>query len=170
MRYSLLAVFLFVFAGIVSTGAWGCAAGGSSDGDLGDGDIGTADGGGGGPADSGHGVDGSGHKDGGPGLTDTGGGHKDATGEGSSGGEGGGGGKFTIGGMVTGLRGTGLALQDNGSDNLTITKNGAFTFAVPVASGGAYDVTAFIQPVSPSQTCSVTAGSGTVAKGAVTSV
>jgi hypothetical protein len=170
MRYSLLAVFLFVFAGIVSTGAWGCAAGGSSDGDLGDGDIGTADGGGGGPADSGHGVDGSGHKDGGPGLTDTGGGHKDATGEGSSGGEGGGGGKFTIGGMVTGLLGTGLVLQDNGSDNLTITKNGAFTFAVPVASGGAYDVTAFIQPVSPSQTCSVTAGSGTVAKGAVTSV
>jgi hypothetical protein len=170
MRYLLLAVFLSVLTVALSTGASGCAAGGSSDIDLGDGGIGTADGGGGGPADSGHGVDGSGHKDGGPGLTDTGGGHKDATGESSAGGEGGGGSKFTIGGMVTGLVGTGLVLQDNGSDNLTITKNGAFTFAVPVASGGAYDVTALIQPFSPSQTCAVSAGSGTVAKADVIGV
>ena len=41
----------------------------------------------------------------------------------SSGGSGTGTG-FTIGGTVTGLSGTGLVLQDNGGDNLTITKSG----------------------------------------------
>ncbi len=35
---------------------------------------------------------------------------------------------FTIGGAVTGLTGTGLVLQDNGGDNLTITKSGPFVF------------------------------------------
>lgn len=76
----------------------------------------------------------------------------------------------TIGGTVTGLTGTGLVLQDNGADNLTITKNGSFTFATALASGTAYAVTVSTQPTSPSQTCTVTSGTGTTASTNVTGV
>jgi len=76
----------------------------------------------------------------------------------------------TIGGTVTGLTGTGLVLQDNGGDDLTITKNGAFTFATSLASGTAYAVTVSTQPTSPSQTCKVSSGTGTTASTNVTSV
>ena len=75
----------------------------------------------------------------------------------------------TVGGSVSGLDGTGLVLQDNGGSNLSITMNGAFTFATPVSSGGTYDVTDRTQPSNPSQTCTVTNGSGT-ATGNVTNV
>ena len=74
---------------------------------------------------------------------------------------GGGTGPYTIGGTVTGLTGTGLVLQDNGGDNLTITKAGAFTFAKSITSGGAYLVTVVTQPTGPAQSCAVTGGSGT---------
>jgi 6-phosphogluconolactonase (cycloisomerase 2 family) len=76
----------------------------------------------------------------------------------------------TIGGTVTGLTGTGLVLQDNGADNLTITKTGSFTFATALASGTAYAVTVSTQPTSPSQTCTVTSGTGTTASTNVTGV
>jgi hypothetical protein len=85
--------------------------------------------------------------------------------KGASGGGGGGGGgngsttTFTIGGTVTGLTGTGLVLQDNGSDSLTISGNGPFTFHTAVS--GAYSVTVSTQPSNPAQTCTVTNGSGT---------
>lgn len=70
-------------------------------------------------------------------------------------------GTVTIGGTVTGLAGSGMVLQDNGGDNLSITKSGVFTFATPLAVGGAYNVTVLTQPTSPSQACSVANGSGT---------
>ncbi len=54
--------------------------------------------------------------------------------------------------------GSGLVLQDNLGDNLSITGNGAFTFATPVADGSAYAVTVLTSPSSPSQTCTVTGG------------
>jgi hypothetical protein len=66
----------------------------------------------------------------------------------------------TIGGNVTGLQGTGLVLQDNGGDSLTITKNGSFTFKTAVTNG-LYDVTVLTQPVSPNQICTVANGNGT---------
>jgi hypothetical protein len=62
---------------------------------------------------------------------------------------------------VTGLTGTGLVLQDNGGDNLTIAKAGTFTFAKSITSGGAYLVTVVTQPTNPAQSCAVTGGSGT---------
>jgi hypothetical protein len=68
---------------------------------------------------------------------------------------------YTIGGTVTGLAGTGLVLQDNGVDNLTINSNGSFTFATALSAGAAYDVTVKTQPSNPAQTCSVAAGQGT---------
>jgi 6-phosphogluconolactonase len=76
----------------------------------------------------------------------------------------------TIGGTVAGLTGTGLVLQDNGADNLSITKNGSFTFATALASGVAYAVTVATQPSSPTQSCTVTNGSGTTASANVTTV
>jgi 6-phosphogluconolactonase (cycloisomerase 2 family) len=76
----------------------------------------------------------------------------------------------TIGGTVTGLTGTGLVLRNNGGDSLTVSGNGAFTFATSIAEGSAYAVTAFTQPSNPSQTCVVSNGSGTVGGSNVTNV
>jgi hypothetical protein len=76
---------------------------------------------------------------------------------------------YAIGGTVSGLSGT-LVLEDNGGDDLSLTANGSFAFATPVASGVAYAATVFTQPGTPSQTCVVTNGSGTVAAAAVTTV
>jgi N-acetylneuraminic acid mutarotase len=76
---------------------------------------------------------------------------------------------FTIGGTVSGLTGTGLVLQDNGGNNLSITANGSFIFSTALTSGTAYAVTVLTQPSSPAQTCNVTDGSGT-ATANVTSV
>jgi hypothetical protein len=68
---------------------------------------------------------------------------------------------YTIGGTVSGLSGTGLVLQDNGGNNLTMSANGAFVFTTPLASGSAYAVTVLAQPSSPAQSCAVANGSGT---------
>ncbi len=78
---------------------------------------------------------------------------------------------YSIGGSVSGLAagpGVALVLRDNGGDSLTLTVDGAFTFASQVASGAGYDVTVASQPSG--QTCSVGNGSGTVATADVTSV
>src|SRR5207248_3315794 len=77
---------------------------------------------------------------------------------------------YTIGGTVSGLAGTGLVLRDGGGDDLTITANGTFAFATPIASGAPYAVTVSSQPGSPAQTCTVSAGAGTVGAAAVTGV
>ena len=52
---------------------------------------------------------------------------------------------YTIGGTVSGLTGTGLVLQDNGGNNLSVSASGSFTFSTAVASGAAYSVTVFTQ-------------------------
>jgi hypothetical protein len=84
---------------------------------------------------------------------------------------GGGSSTYTIGGTVSGLTGSGLVLQDNGGNNLSVSANGSFTFTTAITSGGAFSVTVFSQPSSPAQTCGVTAGaSGTVASANVTGV
>ncbi|HEX3819773.1 MAG TPA: hypothetical protein VHW45_05555 [Candidatus Sulfotelmatobacter sp.] len=68
---------------------------------------------------------------------------------------------YTIGGSVSGLSGSGLILQNNGSDNLSVSANGNFTFLTPIAAGGGYSVTVLTQPSNPAQTCTVSNGSGT---------
>ena len=69
---------------------------------------------------------------------------------------------YTIGGTVSGLSGTGLVLQDNGGNNLSVSANAtSFTFTTAIASGSAYSVTVFSQPSNPAQTCVVASGSGT---------
>jgi BspA type Leucine rich repeat region (6 copies) len=49
---------------------------------------------------------------------------------------------FTVGGTLTGLpAGDTVTLQDNGSDNLTLSNNGTFTFPTALPNGHAYSVT-----------------------------
>jgi hypothetical protein len=74
---------------------------------------------------------------------------------------------FSVGGTVSGLSGT-VVLQDNGGDDLSVTANGPFTFATPVASGSPYSVTVKTNPSG--QTCTVTSGSGTVGSANITNV
>ena len=50
--------------------------------------------------------------------------------------------EYTVGGQVSGLAGTGLVLQNNAGDNLSITDNGAFTFPTALADGSRYDMNA----------------------------
>jgi len=77
---------------------------------------------------------------------------------------------YTVGGTVAGLDGSGLVLQNNAADDLPINIDGDFTFATAVADGSPYAVTVLSQPSSPSQTCRVTNGSGTVSGANVTDV
>jgi sugar lactone lactonase YvrE/predicted SpoU family rRNA methylase len=77
---------------------------------------------------------------------------------------------YTIGGTVTGLTGTGLVLQDNNGDNLPVASAGTFAFHTELARGNSYSVSVLTQPASPTQTCVVTAGTGTVTGDNVTSV
>jgi len=65
---------------------------------------------------------------------------------------------ITIGGTVSNLTGS-LVINDNGADPLTVTASGAFTFALQLASGAAYDVAITAQPTG--QTCTLTNASGT---------
>jgi 6-phosphogluconolactonase (cycloisomerase 2 family) len=75
----------------------------------------------------------------------------------------------TIGGTVSGLAsGTQVTLANNGGDALTVTANGAFTFATPVPDTGSYAVTIGTRPIG--QTCSVSGGSGTGVAANVASV
>jgi hypothetical protein len=77
---------------------------------------------------------------------------------------------YTIGGTVSGLAGTGLVLQNNGGNNLTITANGSFTFTTTLLNGANYNVTVLTQPSSPHQLCSLANASGTVPGANVTNV
>ena len=77
---------------------------------------------------------------------------------------------YAVGGAVTGLKGAGLVLENNGADDVGVTASGAFTFKTLVASGKPYAVTVKTQPTSPSQTCTPTVASGTITNAAITTV
>jgi 6-phosphogluconolactonase (cycloisomerase 2 family) len=78
---------------------------------------------------------------------------------------------YLIGGAISGLNGTGLVLQDNGGDNLTVpAKATTFAFATGLPTGAAYAVTVLTQPSHPTQYCTVTNGSGNVASASISSV
>ena len=69
-------------------------------------------------------------------------------------------GTYIVGGTVSGLDvGQSVILQDNGGDDLTISANGPFSFAVKISSGGSYAVTVGTQPQG--LYCVVAGGSGT---------
>jgi formylglycine-generating enzyme required for sulfatase activity len=70
--------------------------------------------------------------------------------------------QYTVGGTVSGLLGTGLVLQNNGTDDLPIGANGSFTFTTTVASSSIYAVTVSTSPKGPLENCTVSNGTGTV--------
>ncbi len=75
---------------------------------------------------------------------------------------------YTIGGSITGLTESGLTLDDNGGDTLTVNSGATtFTFATALTSGATYDVTVASQPLG--ENCTATANTGT-ASANVTSV
>lgn len=76
---------------------------------------------------------------------------------------------FTIGGALSGLNsGAQITLADNGSDPLTLSANGNFTFHASVNQGGAYSVTVSTQPTD--ELCTVSQGVGSNVTANITSV
>ncbi len=73
---------------------------------------------------------------------------------------------YTISGTVTGLIGS-VVLENNGTDSVTVTSDGSFTFSAEVAHGDTYDITVTTQPSG--LVCSVSNGQG-VASNDVTNV
>jgi N-acetylneuraminic acid mutarotase len=65
---------------------------------------------------------------------------------------------YSIGGSIAGLSGT-IVLQNNGSENLSLSRDGSFAFNVTLQPNAAYDVTIVTQPAN--QVCSISNGSGT---------
>jgi 6-phosphogluconolactonase (cycloisomerase 2 family) len=62
-------------------------------------------------------------------------------------------------------------LRNNAGNDLAVAAaSGNFTFSTALAGGAAYNVTVATQPTSPSQTCAVTGGSGTVGTANVSTV
>jgi len=70
--------------------------------------------------------------------------------------------QYTVGGTVTDLTGSGLVLQNNGDDNLTINASGAFTFATPIDDLTAFSVSVLTPPNSPAQPCRISNNQGTI--------
>jgi hypothetical protein len=82
-------------------------------------------------------------------------------------------GAYTVGGTLTGLpAGDTVTLQDNGSDNLTLSANGPFTFPTALPNDHAYSVTVrgiFFGGLTPT-TCTLTNASGTISGANATNV
>ncbi len=74
---------------------------------------------------------------------------------------------YTVGGSLTSLSGT-IAIQNNGTDTLSLSANGVFTFPTAVSNGSTYSVTILTQPSG--QTCTVSNSSGTINGSNITNV
>ena len=74
---------------------------------------------------------------------------------------------FAVSGNISGLSGS-VVLQ-NGSDQLTLDHDGAFTFSARLLSGVSYAVS-FLSGSDPTQRCSVSSGTGTVSSADITDV
>lgn len=75
--------------------------------------------------------------------------------------------RYTVGGTVTGLTGSGLILQLNNSDDLAVTGS-TFTFAAALESGSSYAVSIHSQPFN--QVCALGNASGTLTAGDISDV
>ncbi len=76
-------------------------------------------------------------------------------------------GSYTVGGSVSGLSGT-VVLEDNGTDDLSLSANGPFTFDTALTTGSPYTVSVKTNPTG--QTCAVANGSDTIGSADVTNV
>ena len=76
---------------------------------------------------------------------------------------------YSIGGTLSGLAsGKSLVLTNNGSNPLTLSANGAFTFSTSFTDGSTYAVAVSTQPVG--QTCTVANPNGTLNSANITNV
>jgi hypothetical protein len=74
-----------------------------------------------------------------------------------------------ISGAVSGLNsGASVTLLDNGTDKVTVSSNGPFTFPTALTPGESYSVTVGTQPSG--QTCAVANGTGTVGSTNITNI
>ncbi len=69
--------------------------------------------------------------------------------------------RFIVGGVASGVSGGGLVLA-LGQDTVPIASNGPFTFPGALEAGASYDVTVASRPSAPSQSCTVTGGTGVI--------
>jgi hypothetical protein len=69
---------------------------------------------------------------------------------------------YTIGGTVTGLAGSGLVLQNNDADDLSVVSDGDFVFATALTDGSDYAISILTQPQNPDQSCVLFNASGQV--------
>lgn len=77
---------------------------------------------------------------------------------------------YSVGGTLQGLAGTGLILQNNGTDDIAVGADGVFRFPAAIPNGGIYVVTVSQQPFSPKSSCTILNGSGNIRGGDVTNV
>jgi Kelch motif len=75
-----------------------------------------------------------------------------------------------LGGNAVGLKGSGLVLHNEGGDDLLVKNDGLFHFATQLPMSTPYAVTIKTQPSSPTQTCSVSGGTGTTGASDIWSV
>ncbi len=76
---------------------------------------------------------------------------------------------YTVGGTISGLTASGLVLQNNASDDLSVSSGAtSFQFSTEVAYGGSYSVTVSSQPTGLS--CTVSNGTGSNVTADVTDV
>ncbi|MEM6533951.1 MAG: hypothetical protein AAF654_15125 [Myxococcota bacterium] len=76
--------------------------------------------------------------------------------------------RFSVRVTVNGLAGTGLVLRNNGGDDLAVSANGTSAFGETLEDGSGYSVEVHTTPTAPSQACSVSGGTGTLAGADVT--
>jgi hypothetical protein len=76
--------------------------------------------------------------------------------------------KYSVGGTVQGLTGSGLILQNNNTDDLSISSDGPFTFPTKLEDSSEYDVS--IENYPAGQTCYIENGSGTIDGSNVTDI
>lgn len=78
---------------------------------------------------------------------------------------------FTVGGSVSGLAGSGLAIRDRKTGTETRpTSDGPFTIDTGLTDGTEFDVVVETQPQDPLQTCTVSGGTGTITGASVTGI
>lgn len=72
--------------------------------------------------------------------------------------------QYSLSVQATGILGTGLTLENQG-ESLSIPSDGTYRFQRTYPSGSSYDVQITNQPESPTQTCTVSGGTGTFVGG-----
>lgn len=75
---------------------------------------------------------------------------------------------YKVGGSVSGLTASGLVIQNNLADNLSLSVSGGFNFSGRLSSGASYSISILSQPVG--QTCTVANGAGVVGSADISNI